>query len=522
MKRARGFSIESIIVCIASATTQAGSVGTAFTYQGQLKQDGLPLSDFIDFRFSLWNAAGAGTPPSGGSQVGSSFNTTNVKVDNGLFTVQVDFGVNIFDGQALWLQIAFRRSAGSINPYVTLGPRQPVTPAPYAQFAIEADTLDGIDSTELLTQLPVPLDVAGVEAGGYVVRGTNSATDAGSVGIRGRSRAFTGETIGVEGESFSEDGTGVLGLGSSAIGTTFGVVGQADSSSGTGVRGWHANSGGTSPGVLGETDSSTANAVGVLGRVNSTGAGSNSSGVRGVNFSLNSNGYGVNGEHAGGGTGVRGVSQTGIGVLGTHSAATGTGAGVSAETHSTTSNANAILGTVIPTNPGGFSTAVRGVNNGTGGNGIGVWGSQNGGGYGVFGTAETGTGVYGKANDPGGTGVRAEGNGTSSTALAVASGAIKVPGAGVNTNTAAFVHEVTNGNQSNCTLPGIACYDTIIDNAYCNNDPNAMIFITARSPAPASVFVYYDTDTGRWILESNVTLTYMNVGNQFNVLVIKP
>jgi hypothetical protein len=42
---------------------------------------------------------------------------------------------------------------------------------------------------------------------------------------------------------------------------------------------------------------------------------------------------------------------------------------------------------------------VRGINDGTGGNGIGVWGSQNGSGWGVYGTSSAGVGVYGVANE---------------------------------------------------------------------------------------------------------------------------
>ncbi len=79
----------------------------------------------------------------------------------------------------------------------------------------------------------------------------------------------------------------------------------------------------------------------------------------------------------------------------TNSAATGiTGAllGVSA---SVDANAVAVQGTISSTTPGGFSAALKGLNNGTAGLGIGVWGSQAGSGWGVFGQAPAGLGVYG-------------------------------------------------------------------------------------------------------------------------------
>ena len=57
-----------------------------------------------------------------------------------------------------------------------------------------------------------------------------------------------------------------------------------------------------------------------------------------------------------------------------------------------------MLGQVTSTSPGGFSAAVRGINSGTGGLGIGVYGSQNGSGWGVYGTSPSGVGVYGQSS----------------------------------------------------------------------------------------------------------------------------
>jgi hypothetical protein len=65
---------------------------------------------------------------------------------------------------------------------------------------------------------------------------------------------------------------------------------------------------------------------------------------------------------------------------------------------STADNAFALHGIISSTSPGAFSAAVRGQNNGTGGNGIGVWGSQDGSGWGVYGTSVSGRGVYGYAS----------------------------------------------------------------------------------------------------------------------------
>jgi hypothetical protein len=66
-------------------------------------------------------------------------------------------------------------------------------------------------------------------------------------------------------------------------------------------------------------------------------------------------------------------------------------------TNSGAANAAAIIGIVSGTGPGGFSSGVRGINNGTGGLGIGVYGSQAGSGWGVYGTTPSGRGVYGQS-----------------------------------------------------------------------------------------------------------------------------
>lgn len=90
---------------------------------------------------------------------------------------------------------------------------------------------------------------------------------------------------------------------------------------------------------------------------------------------------------------------------------TNTGDGVALEgiSDSVTASISAIRGTVSSTSPGGFSSAVRGINNGTGGLGIGIWGSQDGSGWGVYGVTPNGIGVYGNSS-AGGYGVFANSN----------------------------------------------------------------------------------------------------------------
>ncbi|PUZ24832.1 hypothetical protein DCC81_10915 [Chitinophaga parva] len=97
----------------------------------------------------------------------------------------------------------------------------------------------------------------------------------------------------------------------------------------------------------------------------------------------------------------------------------GDGTSIEGINNTTTSSIAAVRGIVNSTAPGGFSAGVRGINNGTGGLGIGVYGSQGGSGWGIYGVTPNGLGVYGNAS-ANGTGVYANSNsGTGLTATSV-------------------------------------------------------------------------------------------------------
>src|SRR5262249_48301131 len=113
-------------------------LGTGFTYQGQLKQNGGPMNGTVHLRFSLWDAAGSGAPPVGGRQLGVSQLLANTPIANGLFTVALndggEFGANAFDGQARWLQVEICADPACASLSI-LSPRQPITATPYATFS---------------------------------------------------------------------------------------------------------------------------------------------------------------------------------------------------------------------------------------------------------------------------------------------------------------------------------------------------------------------------------------------------
>ena len=102
----------------------AAQMGTAFTYQGRLIDDGGPADGDYDFEFGLFDVDG------GGSALGTTA-LDDVAVIDGLFSVQLDFGEGAFVGEARWPEIGVR-PGDSAGAYTTLEPRQPLTPAPYA------------------------------------------------------------------------------------------------------------------------------------------------------------------------------------------------------------------------------------------------------------------------------------------------------------------------------------------------------------------------------------------------------
>ena len=113
----------------------AAPLGRGFTYQGQLQQAGVPVDGTVSLRFSLWDAAGTGEPPTGGGMLGVAQAVANVPVTAGVFTVQLnggdEFGTQAFNGDARWLQVEVCADSTCASTTV-LGPRQPLTGAPYA------------------------------------------------------------------------------------------------------------------------------------------------------------------------------------------------------------------------------------------------------------------------------------------------------------------------------------------------------------------------------------------------------
>lgn len=194
----------------------ATALTTTFTYQGRLTDAGSPANGTYDLRFILYDA------DSGGSQVGSTVTLDDVPVANGLFTVDLDFGANAFQGDVRWLEIAVRPGT-STGAYTVLSPRQSVSPAPYALFAATAGNLK------------VPLTISASSAGavsspeglvtvnqsgtGIAIAGNRTTTDTAEFpAVLGTN---AGGGAGVQGESTAPGGVGVRGIASNGTAGEF-------------------------------------------------------------------------------------------------------------------------------------------------------------------------------------------------------------------------------------------------------------------------------------------------------------
>ena len=141
----------TVTLCMLTASATllfAEEMGTAITYQGQLRHDGVPVDDTVDLRFSLWDAA------TGGAQVSSPVTVNGCTVVDGVFTAEIEFDEQAFGGDACWVQVAVQGSSDS--QFATLSPRQRVNPTPYALHAATAQGGWGQGTTGHLPKFTSP------------------------------------------------------------------------------------------------------------------------------------------------------------------------------------------------------------------------------------------------------------------------------------------------------------------------------------------------------------------------------
>ncbi|MCA9285843.1 MAG: hypothetical protein KDA22_11540 [Phycisphaerales bacterium] len=162
-KTARGMLVGRLVPAMVAAAVVAATVsgrtpaGTHFTYQGLVRLDNAPLNATADLEFRLFDDASAGM------QLGETLTWSNVAVADGLVTVDLDFGADVFSGSERWIEVAVRSPAGD-GAFTTLSPRQPLTAAPYALqtrgiFVNEAGSA-GIGTVDPVAKLHVAGQVA--------------------------------------------------------------------------------------------------------------------------------------------------------------------------------------------------------------------------------------------------------------------------------------------------------------------------------------------------------------------------
>ena len=134
-------SIVMGVLLLAATGFQAScfAQGTAFSYQGQLAQNGNPANGLFDLKFTLFDALSSGSTAAG------PVTNSATKVTNGLFMVTLDFGDN-FPGADRFLEIAARTNG--TGAFTTLSPRQKILAVPYT---ITAGNLSGTLPSSALT-----------------------------------------------------------------------------------------------------------------------------------------------------------------------------------------------------------------------------------------------------------------------------------------------------------------------------------------------------------------------------------
>ncbi len=191
------FALGLAALALCAGANWAAAQGTAFTYEGQLTESGVPANGLFDISGGLYTASTGGTPAT------AIYTNTAVPVNNGMFTITLDFGSDVFEGTSNWLQIAVRTN-GTGASFTQLSPRQELTPAPYSIFA------EGANAAGLTGAIPMTS-----------LSGTYGAV----IGLTNVGNSFAGNGAGLTGVNAAELG----GLSASAFWSTLGNAGTSPS-----------------------------------------------------------------------------------------------------------------------------------------------------------------------------------------------------------------------------------------------------------------------------------------------------
>lgn len=436
---------------LATSNVQAQAIDPGFTHQGELSDGGTPANGNFDFRFRLYNAS------VGGVQQGAQL-TQTLAVTNGKFTTTpLNFGAAAFDGTKRWLEIDVRPSGGGGYTTLAPRQELTSAPHAWyaansgtAATASNALNLGGQGSSfytnaSNLSSGTLPsgrlggaysgvltfsnvgntyfgngANLTGLNASNISTGTLSDSLLSANVALRNATNTFSAvntftantkmgaagapsanlqiERTTLGGFALQIDGNGGTTLSVNNIVTTAGVLAYGGTftveglSTRYGVRAFL--NGTTGLGYSFYTTNETPGGRGLYASMTGTGA---TYGAYIVNNSTSGYGGYFNNTATSGttyGLYCENNSPDGYGLYALNDTTTGVAPTIYARNNSTTANAFAVHGVMNSTAPGGFSTGVRGQNNGTSGSGIGVWGSHAGGGWGGYFTSATGYGVY--------------------------------------------------------------------------------------------------------------------------------
>lgn len=211
----------------------ANAQTTTFMYQGRLNDGGMPANGSYDLQFALFDGE------TNGNQVGDALTNSAVNVSNGLFTVALDFGGMPFDGSARWLEIGVQTNGGA--GFVTLVPRQPVLPVPYAIEAGSAGSVSATNINGAISDTQLSTNVALLN-GDAAFSGTVAATNFGGsgAGLTNVPGAFLWQVISGTNQQAASN-AGYLATNDSQVTVTLPAspnTGDVIGVSGSGLGGW--------------------------------------------------------------------------------------------------------------------------------------------------------------------------------------------------------------------------------------------------------------------------------------------